>query len=138
MQVKNLAPDTPQLDSLLRQAKADLKQEKRDGVYKILGLTSSASQDDIKKAYKRMALKLREPSAISPLFQSGHDTKNGRHVSSIALMSGRPHLPKSLCYFVVNRWRGAVSSCETASVLIQIRTRSRRRSARRQRLNSKS
>ena len=65
MQVKSLAPDTPELGQLLQDAKIELKKSKRVDYYKILGVDKNATQDEIKKAYKRMALKLRKH--LSPL-----------------------------------------------------------------------
>lgn len=45
---------------LLQEARTELKKAKRVDLYKILDVAPTASQEDIKKAYKRMALKLRE------------------------------------------------------------------------------
>ena len=60
LQVKTLAPETPEIGRLLQEAKVALAKSKRIDYYKILGIPSSASPEDIKKAYKKMALKLRE------------------------------------------------------------------------------
>jgi DnaJ family protein C protein 7 len=60
--VKALAPDTPEIGQLLKEAKIELKKSMRVDYYKILGIDKDASQDEIKKAYKRTALKLRESS----------------------------------------------------------------------------
>lgn len=61
-QVKSLAPETPGIGSLLQEAKVALAKSKRIDYYKVLGVASTASQDEIKKAYKKTALKLRKPS----------------------------------------------------------------------------
>lgn len=55
-----MAPETPEIGRLLQDAKVALAKSKRIDYYKILGVPSTASAEDIKKAYKKMALKLRE------------------------------------------------------------------------------
>lgn len=41
----------------LKHAKLELKKSKRKDYYKLLGITKEATEDDIKKAYKKSALK---------------------------------------------------------------------------------
>lgn len=47
---------TPELKKLLRDAKFALKKSKRKDYYKILGITRNATDDDIKKAYRKKAM----------------------------------------------------------------------------------
>ena len=42
---------------LLEEAKLELKKSKRKDYYKILGITKNATEDEIRKAYKKEALK---------------------------------------------------------------------------------
>ena len=55
--VKTLDPQTPQLRQKLQDAKLELKKSKRKDYYKIMEVSKDASEDEIKKAYKRQALK---------------------------------------------------------------------------------
>ncbi len=55
--VKSLDPATPGLKQKLQEAKLELKKSKRKDYYKILDVSKEANEDEIKKAYKRMALK---------------------------------------------------------------------------------
>uniref|UniRef100_A0A182TWZ8 J domain-containing protein n=1 Tax=Anopheles melas TaxID=34690 RepID=A0A182TWZ8_9DIPT len=47
---------SPEVKNLLRDAKFQLKKSKRKDYYKILGVTKQASEDEIKKAYRKRAL----------------------------------------------------------------------------------
>lgn len=55
--VKELDPDNREVLKLLEEAKAEEKKAKRKDYYKILGLERGASEQEIKKAYRKMALK---------------------------------------------------------------------------------
>ena len=57
-----MAPETPRISQLLQEAQRDLKKAKRVDLYKILDVSQDASQEEIKKGYRKMALKLRESS----------------------------------------------------------------------------
>eukprot|EP00282_Hemiselmis_andersenii_P008355 CAMPEP_0114169608 /NCGR_PEP_ID=MMETSP0043_2-20121206/33659_1 /TAXON_ID=464988 /ORGANISM="Hemiselmis andersenii, Strain CCMP644" /LENGTH=435 /DNA_ID=CAMNT_0001267081 /DNA_START=223 /DNA_END=1527 /DNA_ORIENTATION=- len=52
-----LEPDSNDINARLREAKLELKKSKRKNYYKILDVAKDASEYDIKKAYKRAALK---------------------------------------------------------------------------------
>uniref|UniRef100_A0A182NBK6 J domain-containing protein n=1 Tax=Anopheles dirus TaxID=7168 RepID=A0A182NBK6_9DIPT len=47
---------SPEVKNLLKDAKLQLKKSKRKDYYKILGVTKQASEDEIKKAYRKRAL----------------------------------------------------------------------------------
>lgn len=55
--ITQLDGENHEYKSNLREAKLELKKAGRKDYYKILDIHKSASEDDIKKAYKRMALK---------------------------------------------------------------------------------
>jgi len=52
-----LDPEDQSISRSLRQAKLELKKSKRKDYYKILGISKSADEDEIKKAYRKLALK---------------------------------------------------------------------------------
>jgi len=54
---KELEPGNSEVKSALREAKLQLKKSLRKDYYKILEASKDATEDDIKKAYRRMALK---------------------------------------------------------------------------------
>ena len=49
-------PDDQSIRQSLRHAKMELKKAQRKDLYKVLGVTKHASDPEIKKAYKKMAL----------------------------------------------------------------------------------
>ncbi len=55
--VKQIDPSTAGLRQKLQDAKLELKKSKRKDYYKILEISKEATEDEIKKAYKRQALK---------------------------------------------------------------------------------
>jgi len=54
---KQISPSEFNIQKVLRDAKVKLKQSKRKDYYKILGLKKDATPDQIKKAYRKLALK---------------------------------------------------------------------------------
>ncbi|KAK9814535.1 hypothetical protein WJX72_007492 [[Myrmecia] bisecta] len=55
--VKDMDSSTPDIDSLLKEAKLALKKSKRVDYYKLLEVSSTADETELKKAYRRAALK---------------------------------------------------------------------------------
>ena len=55
--IKTIEPATPNLRQKLQEAKLELKKSKRKDYYKILDMSKDVNEDEIKKAYKRQALK---------------------------------------------------------------------------------
>ncbi len=51
--VKTLEPSTPGLKQKLQDVKLELKKSKRKDYYKLLDISKEATEDEIKKAYKR-------------------------------------------------------------------------------------
>jgi DnaJ family protein C protein 7 len=54
---QQLDPEDEEISRSLRQAKLELKKSKRKDYYKILGIPKNAGDDEIKKAYRKLALK---------------------------------------------------------------------------------
>lgn len=57
-EIKELEPEDQSIAKELRQAELELKKSQRKDYYKILGVGKDADQNDIKKAYRKMAVKL--------------------------------------------------------------------------------
>ena len=55
--VKEFAPQTPGLREKLRHAQLELKKSKRKNYYKILGVDKNAGETEIKKAYRKSAIR---------------------------------------------------------------------------------
>lgn len=53
----DLDPENSDLERNLREAKLELKKSKRKNYYKILGVPKDVDENEIKKAYKKLALK---------------------------------------------------------------------------------
>lgn len=57
----------PEHKQLLKNAQVELKKSKRKDYYKILGVNKNASEDEIKKAYRKRALMHHPGTHSSPL-----------------------------------------------------------------------
>ena len=57
-EIKELEPEDQSIAKELRQAELELKKSQRKDYYKILGVGKDADQNDIKKGYRKMAVKL--------------------------------------------------------------------------------
>ena len=62
-----IKPRDPEISSSLRSAQAMAKQAKRKDYYKVLGLEKGASESEIKKAYRKMALQY-HPGMLSNIY----------------------------------------------------------------------
>ena len=60
----------PEYRQLLREAKLELKKSKRKDYYKILGVSKTATDDEVKKAYRKEALK-HHPGKNTPALKRG-------------------------------------------------------------------
>ncbi len=56
MHIPSMSMSSPDVARQLRQAKVDLKKSKRKDYYKLLETNKDASQPELKKAYRKMAL----------------------------------------------------------------------------------
>lgn len=59
----------PEHKQLLKNAQVELKKSKRKDYYKILGVNKNASEDEIKKAYRKRALMHHPGTQSSPYVQ---------------------------------------------------------------------
>lgn len=57
----------PEHKQLLKNAQVELKKSKRKDYYKILGVNKNASEDEIKKAYRKRALMHHPGTPCSPV-----------------------------------------------------------------------
>lgn len=65
VQVKSLEESTAGIDSLIRDAKTALKKSKRVDYYKLLELDQNAGDADLKRAYRKAALRYHPDKASS-------------------------------------------------------------------------
>lgn len=70
----------PEHKQLLKNAQVELKKSKRKDYYKILGVNKNASEDEIKKAYRKRALMHHPGTHSSPYVPCAAITEAEMHV----------------------------------------------------------